>query len=269
MALPTHTSRHPVETMRVKTWFNAVALRSGKTAYGLELEFSAPQSVQRFPEGTVQRPGLWDKYARGEVTPGRDRLTLHDHKPNIVDTVEARYRGTACWLRHPLWVGLMPPWRAIKPTDPLAHLNGWMRRLPAPVTALLFAPPPPEGESLFDRRPVDSQCLDHLSDLATVDAAAALLLLLKEAILRQDSESYRNILDELHHYDSWFAHWPETAPIHEELLSYIDRTYGRQQLPDPVVGWRQLHRDWLLIKPNWWSAGDRPSAARDGSDRDD
>ncbi|NMG29523.1 hypothetical protein [Aromatoleum evansii] len=246
--------RHPAESFRVKAWFNAVALRSGKTAYALELEFARPESILRFEEGTVQRPSLWDKYARGEVTPGRDRLTLDDQKPNLVDRVEDRYPGSAYWLRHPFWAALQLAMVPMKHSAPLETVNGWMEKLhgEAAAAAALFADAPPQAGTPFRRRAVDFHCLDRLSDLGTFDGAAALMLLLREAMLFQDAERYERLLQEMHHYDSWFATWPETAPFHRELLNYLDARFGRMLLPDGRVGWKYLRRDWTLHQENWW-----------------
>lgn len=245
-------ARHPAEFFRVKAWFNAVATRSEKTAYALELEFARPESIVRFDEGTVQRPSLWDKYARGEVTPGRDRLTLDEQKPNLVDRVEACYPGSAHWLRHPFWAALQLPMVPMKNSTPLEKVNGWMEKLQGEAAAALFADAPPQSGTPFRRLPVDFHCLDRLSDLGTFDGAAALMLLLREAMIFQDAERYERILQELHHYDSWFATWPETAPFHRELLDDLDVRFGRMSLPNGRVGWKHLQRNWTLHQENWW-----------------
>lgn len=262
MKSPTHSkqtkSRHPVEIFRTKAWFNAVSIRSGKVGYGLELEFARPESIRRFEDGTVQRPCIWDKYARGDITPGSDRLSLVEQKYNLVDRVEADYPGAAYWLRHPFWAAMRLPSSPINKTTPLQVLAGWMERLDSQAKSLLFVASAPASETPFMRRRVDFRSLDKLTDLGTLDGAGALMLLLQEAIFFQDAERYCTILDEFHNYDSWFAAWPETAPFHQDILDYIDVRFGRLLMPDGDGGWRQLQHNWHLHQNNWWKIRAKP-----------
>lgn len=84
--------RGPGDKFRSIAWFEQVAIQSGKTAYGLEQEFSPSQCVLR-EDGTRQRPAQWDKYSRGEAAPSTQRAT----------EVEAVYPGTEKWLGLGLW----------------------------------------------------------------------------------------------------------------------------------------------------------------------
>lgn len=251
------SKRPDVEVFRVKAWFNSVAFHSGKTAYRLELEFAKAGRIVKFSDGSVSRPSLWDKYARGEVTPGRDPLGAAPKQPNLVDQVEGRYPNTAYWLRHPFWVALqLPGMRFSQPATPDV-LSKLMHQLPETVTELLFRGPPPEGVSPFKRREVSFAHLDRLSDIATLDGAAALILLLQEALLFQDRERFTQVLNELHHYDSWFSSWPETSAFYQELLNFIDQRFGRFILPGNDGKWYRSQRDWRLHQATWWSAPSR------------
>lgn len=75
--------KSPVDLFRTQTWFQAVSLISGKSAYALELEFH-PQSVSRGATG-IRRPRLWDRYKHGKVVVGAD----------LVARVEVAYPGSA------------------------------------------------------------------------------------------------------------------------------------------------------------------------------
>lgn len=74
-------------------WFDAVSRAAGgASAYRLEKEFCPDQFI-KLSDGTSQRPGQWDRYRRGEVSPGAERL----------NAVEGLYPSTAKWVALDLW----------------------------------------------------------------------------------------------------------------------------------------------------------------------
>ena len=88
--------------LKVMAWFNAVAQASGKTAAELEREFADPSHIRRSKDKNKEiRPGLWDKYRRGEVEPRA--LPSKGKSLSVVQAVEAKYPGTAKVLTLPLW----------------------------------------------------------------------------------------------------------------------------------------------------------------------
>lgn len=95
--------KNAITKLKVKCWFSAVALASGKNAAELEREFADPNHIRRSKDTKREiRPNLWDKYRRGEVEP---RMRPSPGKSqSIVQTVEAKYPGTARILTLPLWM---------------------------------------------------------------------------------------------------------------------------------------------------------------------
>jgi hypothetical protein len=91
-----------ITKLKVMAWFRAVAEASGKTSAQLEREFADPNHIRRSKDKNQEiRPGLWDKYRRGEVEP-RAR-PINESRVSVVQAVEAKYPGTAKVLTLPLW----------------------------------------------------------------------------------------------------------------------------------------------------------------------
>lgn len=91
-----------ITKLKVMAWFRAVAEASGKSSAQLEREFADPNHIRRSKEKNQEiRPGLWDKYRRGEVEP-RAR-PIKENRVSVVQAVEAKYPGTARVLTLPLW----------------------------------------------------------------------------------------------------------------------------------------------------------------------
>lgn len=78
--------REEADVLRAQVWVLAVEKASGQRADALEAKFRALPEEKR-------TAGLWNKYARGELTP----------KSALIDKVEQAYPGTARWFHHPLW----------------------------------------------------------------------------------------------------------------------------------------------------------------------
>lgn len=94
--------KNEITKLKVMAWFNAVSQASGKTAAELEREFAAPDHIRRSKDKNKEiRPGLWDKYRRGEVeprsSPSKGKII------SVVEAVETQYPGTARLLILPLW----------------------------------------------------------------------------------------------------------------------------------------------------------------------
>jgi hypothetical protein len=91
-----------ITKLKVMAWFRAVAEASGKTSAQLEREFADPRHIRRSKDKNQEiRPGLWDKYRRGEVEP-RAR-PINENRVSVVQAVEAKYPGTARVLTLPIW----------------------------------------------------------------------------------------------------------------------------------------------------------------------
>ncbi len=91
-----------ITKLKVMAWFRAVSEASGKTSAQLEREFADPNHIRRSKDKNQEiRPGLWDKYRRGEVEP-RAR-PINENRASVVQAVEAKYPGTARVLTLPMW----------------------------------------------------------------------------------------------------------------------------------------------------------------------
>lgn len=156
--------RGAVDVLRAQVWFMAVENESGKTANALEMEFRGATA------GTRRLPGLWGKYARGEVSPGA----------GLIDTAESVYPGTAYWFYHPLWRLIRDAPTTFEELKPIFFELGEEAR-----HLLVFE----EGmEEVFWRKPADiGATFRALLDLESLeDSVAGILLLIQEAEFRQD-----------------------------------------------------------------------------------
>jgi len=87
-------TKGPLESLKVKLWFWAVAGRLGvTTGYAMEKYFS-PETVRQGPNGGTIRSCKFDKYKRGEHVP----------EPELVDRIESEFPGTKKFLNHPFWI---------------------------------------------------------------------------------------------------------------------------------------------------------------------
>lgn len=96
---PGRRKRAPLDVLRTQVWVYVVMRRSGWTTYRLEREFH-PDRIKR-SGGKVVRPRLWDRYREGKMV-----VSDRAGRDNVIDRVEARFPGTARWIRSPLWTGL-------------------------------------------------------------------------------------------------------------------------------------------------------------------
>jgi len=113
--------KSPVDSLRVRVWFEAVRLVSGlPSAYAIEKSLH-PESFHR-EAGWVSRPQRWDRYETGNMVP----------KSELVAYAESVYPGTADWLYHPLWKALLPHARTQD------GINAELRTLGEEVCVLLF-----------------------------------------------------------------------------------------------------------------------------------
>lgn len=94
--------KNEITKLKVMAWFAAVAQVSGKSAAELEREFADPKHIRRSKGKNKEiRPGLWDKYRRGEVEPSL--RPTKGKSISVVQAVENKYPGTAKVLMLPLW----------------------------------------------------------------------------------------------------------------------------------------------------------------------
>lgn len=213
--LPTKRGRpkkSPVDSLRVRVWFEAVRLVSGlPSAYAIEKTLH-PESFHR-EAGWVSRPQRWDRYETGNMVP----------KSELVAYAESVYPGTADWLYHPLWKALLPHARTQD------GLNAELRTLGEEVCALLFRSSLQPGRP--DRLPFTEETAGMLSHLGSLEALAAAILLVHESAAIA-SEPLRALA--LHAYRTMqpaIAAYPPLRRMYPDLFSYIDVQYPEWVFP--------------------------------------
>ncbi|HKR45660.1 MAG TPA: hypothetical protein VJU59_39370 [Paraburkholderia sp.] len=201
---------HPIDRLRIRIWFHVVKLRSSlPSAYAIELALDKDRVRKR--NADVARPRKWDGYERGEVVPA-DRPGTR----NAIEQAEARFPGTACWFRSPLW--------AILRGESLdkQRLTDMLRNLDSAITAVLFEAEPRRDDE--QPRPQDfcHESVTQLEQIGTFDAlvAAVLLAALSEQIAAPHLRELS--LDLYIRLQAVVRHLPELGPFYADLFSAID-----------------------------------------------
>ncbi len=161
-----------IRSIRVRTWYYAVAQVSGLTVLELESRFSL------LGQKAEMRSCIWNKYRSGEVAP-RSGIRP-DGLANVVDRVEAIYPGTAKWLTLPLWR------LSDKAPMDMAELRRFFEGLPDSIRDM-FLISNLESSDIFWRTttPFDDLCT-CLLDLENLHDLAAILAMVKEAEVTQN-----------------------------------------------------------------------------------
>lgn len=161
------------------TWFNAVSIASGLTSRQLDVKYAGEGQVKQ-SKGKVQRPCIWDKYRRGTVGPSIK--PNRDKTQSIVQRVEAEYPGTARWLALPLW--------DLLEADQVSMDDVYwvFDNLDEAVEELLVYEPQRQHDGVFWQKSLRNteHLVSSLFSLNSLDAATALLGLIKEAEICQD-----------------------------------------------------------------------------------
>jgi hypothetical protein len=190
--------RDLVDGFRVQSWFNDVTERSGKTTAELAELFGSLNGKL-----STANSGLWHKYARGAVAPGRDMLTR----------VDKAFPGTASWFDHPFWTVIREA-----PLS-MGELLEIYKALDDEVQGLLLMHFR-DNERPFWRRPTDDidSLYGELLDLESIAGITAHLALIKEA------ETIQNQRQHLTGCLSWrfVAQLLEDFPIMDDLVASLD-----------------------------------------------
>lgn len=162
-----------IRTMRVQTWYRAVALASGLSTRELEKKFGEVDPGQR-----AKRSCAWNRYKRGDVVP-RKGMTPNGGL-NVVDRVEAAYPGTAKWLDLPLWRLLD------KAPMEMSEIRRCYEGMPNTIRSI-FVASGNEATVVFWRRSVEPKhACEILLRFRDTDALVALLAMVREAEVVQD-----------------------------------------------------------------------------------
>jgi len=173
-----------ITSLKVRTWFHAVAMASGKTAYELEREFS-PAYLADDEEYAKRRPRLWEKYRLGSIEPSSK--PIKGSVKSIAERVEEVYPGTIYWLQTPLWV--------LANFDcpiTMAEIKDIYYSLDPAINKYLVFKESPDKNQVFWRNVAKSK----VDDIATIyhiggaDSVIALLGLIRESIICQEVSIY-------------------------------------------------------------------------------
>ncbi|MCU7931134.1 MAG: hypothetical protein KZQ90_10060 [Candidatus Thiodiazotropha sp. (ex Codakia rugifera)] len=166
-------NKSPIKPLRVKSWFYYVAARLDlkRTGYALE-SYLEQEKVKRNHEGTVNRPCKYDRYKKG----------LHIPELTLVDRVEDIVPGSKSLLNHPFW-------EVANPIEDIAELYVHLNKLSPEVVNLLFHPGTEPGKIPIRHRQDYITTLETLSEIADLDAFAALIGLHQEDILTNTFKS--------------------------------------------------------------------------------
>jgi hypothetical protein len=198
-----------IRSMRVRTWFQAVSMASGKTPAQLEREFSERED----PIKTTPRSCIWEKYRRGEVVP---RLGVRENsRSNLAERVEVRYPQTKKWLTSPLWRA------ADKAPMSIRDIRAAYESL-APDIASLFVADDVGATEVFWRRPLNAEAVCGLLGRSSrVDAIAALALMVKEAEMAQNQPQHRIAVSAATQRMSQLGGVPALGEVLPELFRYV------------------------------------------------
>ncbi|HEJ3687094.1 hypothetical protein [Pseudomonas aeruginosa] len=172
------SGRDAADILRVRFWYEGVRQRAGMdSAYELEQLFE-PESFRRRPkDGKPCHRCKWQRYREGRHTP----------QNRLAERVNAQLPGAIQELRHPLWDVLK-----LKPNRS-ALSEAILQRLMPDVLAVLYEPV--GGTQVYwQRAPVARTLIARLERIASLDALAALVWLLFEALAQDHRERANNLV---------------------------------------------------------------------------
>lgn len=208
--------------IRTKAWFIAVSQASGMNAEELEIYFAPPDKQGMYRGGN--RPRLWEKYRAGRICPKSkpDR----NEKESIVERVGKCFPGTDKWIS-------MPFWQVLSYSQMEMHeLKAVYRSLSNPVRELIIMEKAQENK-MFWRTPTNQDDLYRkLISIGDIDAATAVLAMIKEAEVTQNQFQHRQGL-------AWWAYcvWvlqnhPVLSQVMDDINKIIADRFTRVGYPD-------------------------------------
>ena len=206
----------PAHRIRAMAWFQAVSLASGLDAAHLEVLFGSTKDAVR-PYTLGARPGLWDKYRDGVICP----KIKQDSKgrPSIVERVEERFPGTAKWMTLPLWEVLGDAQMSL---DDLKRVYCSL----APFVRRLIVLDTPSDPIFFWRRPMPvGRLCKYLARARGLDAATAMLALMKEAEATRNQEMHQELLLRWAPFAAWLHKQPVLSKVSGKINRLIEDRY--------------------------------------------
>ncbi len=155
-------NRRAIGLLRTSFWFTELMRRWGThTPYALGKKLE-PETYKKNLAGEAYSHNLWPKYARGDVIPSRKRLL----------SVNRADPGSLADYDHLLF-------DVVDPSMPVgSHADAWLQRLPRRVQGALYVR---EAGMRYRRRTCTARVLKTLEESASLDALAAIIVLLREA----------------------------------------------------------------------------------------
>lgn len=219
----------PAYRLRTRAWFNAVSQASGMNDCEMEVYFGNSKYT------ALNRPGLWGKYKKGTICP-KSNPDING-RPSIVERAEEAFPGTAQWLKMPFWDVLS------RRRMEMSEIKQIYFKLPGEIFEKIVVDELDEEfyDATFWRLPTDWMALfSELSEIGTLDAATAILALIKECETAQRQEEHKigltfwgKIALKLHQY-------PPLAPLVIDINSIIGKYYIATYYPTSYGEYEEL-----------------------------
>lgn len=166
---PVGKQRHVVDAFRTVAWFNFLKRQCGATsAYQMDLLLETQPKQGRSVE--CDHKNKWRSYRKG----------LHTPSLELVNAIEKTHAGGCAVLNHILWTTLRSDRCAS------SHADLWLGELHPEIQKIVYQYDPGLGFSKTIRQSLNRTQLNMLERRAGLDALACLVILLRQAIEKND-----------------------------------------------------------------------------------
>ncbi|MBD0679935.1 hypothetical protein CGA21_14925 [Pseudomonas sp. PSB11] len=197
------------DVLRVRFWYEGVSQRTGiNKAYELEQHFEPESFRRRAGNNKLSYRCKWQRYEVGQHTP-QDRLAKR---------VDAHLPGSQQELHHPLWdlLKLKPPCNALNET--------FLQHLKPDVLAVLFKKTN-EADVYWQRANITRGLMKKLECIASLDALAALIWLMREALSKDNRKTTEELAQSIYKVlimrSIWWEERKLAAPLVELFIQRI------------------------------------------------
>jgi len=229
----------PAYRIRTKAWFNAVSQASGGMNAGqLEIMFGTSRDNQKYKPGA--RPGLWGKYATGYISP-KFKPDIQG-RPSIVERVEEVFPGTSKWMTLPFWDVLS------QKSMTMQEIKEIYLSLPDEICSMIVADDyeQSKGTALYWRIPTDWMDLyDELFEIGTLEAATAILTLIKEYETTQRYDQHMYGAAYWGKIARFLNHYPPLSPLIPEINQIVGKYFSAVRYPTKDGGYEFIGKDIL------------------------
>lgn len=205
-----------VYKFRTRAWFIAVSRASGMNASTLEVLFADPEKQMNYKLGN--RPGLWNKYQKGIISPKVQKDKKREPL-QLVDRVEKRFPGTKQWFTMPFWCLL-----SFDPLDMPALKTIFLNFSPE-VRELIVIEKYNQKNSFWRLQKDPAELYQELVAVGTVEAATAILALIKEAETTQNQTQHKLGLRAWVHCVQKLTGNPILGPLLSDINKHIEKRF--------------------------------------------